>query len=239
MATGFRGFSPDALKFFRALERNNCREWFQPRKQEFETLVRAPAIEMVNALNALLARKAPDYITEPDRAIYRIYRDTRFSNDKTPYKTHIGATFTCRGIEKHAGAGLYFSVNHKEIEVAGGIYMPGPEQLLAVRSHLALRHTDFRKLIAGRKLRRLVGELQGDQLARVPKGFTADHEAADLIRYKQWLFYTILDPALAASPQLFPEIAERFIAMLPVVEFLNAPLKAARRKDALSDSFYL
>src|SRR5882672_3168342 len=89
MTKKFPGFSPDALSFLRALKRNNRREWFQPRKEKYEALIKVPMLEMVAALNEELARFAPDYVTPPEKAVYRIYRDTRFSPDKTPYKTHI------------------------------------------------------------------------------------------------------------------------------------------------------
>jgi uncharacterized protein (DUF2461 family) len=73
--------------------------------------------------------------------------------------------------------------------------------------------------------------MHGEQLSRVPKGFACDHPAANLIRYKQWLFYVMLDPALATTPKLLPEVRKRFEAMMPFVEFLNQPLVQARRKD--------
>jgi uncharacterized protein (TIGR02453 family) len=230
MRTGFPGFPTEAMTYFRGLARNNRREWFQERKDVFETSVKAPMIQMVNGLNTEMVKFAPDYVTDPQQAIYRIYRDTRFSKDKTPYKTHIAATFSRRGLEKHAGAGFYFSVSPKEIEVAGGLYMPGPEQLLAVRTHITEHHLEFRRIIRAKKLRELVGELWGEQLSRAPKGFSPHHPAAGLIRYKQWLVYTILDADLATTPYLFPEVLKRFRAMEPFVEFLNAPLKAKRKR---------
>ena len=93
----FSGFPPETLKFLRALARNNRREWFQPRKETFETKVKAPMTELVEGINAELLAFAPDHITDPKKAIYRIYRDTRFSADKTPYKTHFAAIFPRRG----------------------------------------------------------------------------------------------------------------------------------------------
>jgi uncharacterized protein (DUF2461 family) len=108
--------------------------------------------------------------------------------------------------------------------------MPGPEQLLAVRNHVAENHEEFRGILKRKNLRELVGELWGDQLSRVPKGFPATHPAADLLRYKQWLVYVILDPALGTTSRLLPEVAKRFRAMTPFVEFLNAPLAGRKRK---------
>src|SRR5436305_7074755 len=204
--TAFPGFPEEALKFFRGLERNNRREWSQPRKEIFDSKVRAPMLQLVETINLALARFSPEHVTDPNKAVYRIYRDTRFSADKTPYKTHIAASFWHRKHEKHGCAGYYFSLSHKEVEVAGGVYMPGPEQLLAIRQHLAEHHADFRKLVSRRKLVELMEPLKGDSLSRVPKGFAADHPAADLIRKKQWLFYTSLDPAIAVTPGFLGEV---------------------------------
>lgn len=232
----FAGFPAEGLKFLRGLEKNNKREWFQPRKETFDSAVRQPMVDLVEALNRGLARFAPEYITSPSNAIYRIYRDTRFSNDKTPYKTHIAASFWKRGLSKHACGGLYFSVSHKEIEVAGGVYMPQPEQLLAIRQHIAANHKRFKKLIGGTKLVKLMENLKGDELRRPPKGFPADHPAAGLIRKKQWLYYVMLDPALASTPRLYTEVLDRFRVMTPFLEFLNEPLKTEklRIEDLLS-----
>ncbi len=223
-ASRFAGFPAAALTFFRGLDRNNNREWFQARKQVFEEQVKAPMTALVEAINAELARFAPSYLTDAREAIFRIYRDTRFSADKRPYKTQIAAAFRRRGMEKHAGGALYFSVSHKQIEVAGGVYMPGPEQLLSIRNRLAERHVEFRRLLADRRLRSLMGELAGDRLTRVPKGFPADHPAEELLRGKQWYFYVLLDARLASTPKILPDLLGRFRAVLPVVEFLNAPL---------------
>src|SRR5260370_37632877 len=208
--TGFAGFPAEGMQFFRSLARNNRREWFQPRKQIYDEQVKAPMVELVTALNAEMIRFAPNYVAEPAKAIYRLYRDTRFSKDKTPYKTHIAAIFPRRGQAKHEGAGLYFSVSAKEIEVAGGVYMPGPDALLAIRTHLSQRYEGFKSMVVSRKLRGLMGDLQGTQLSRIPKGFQCDHPAADLLPHNQSLFFVTLDPALATTPKLQREIRNRF-----------------------------
>ena len=230
MPAGFPGFPAEGIAFLRALAKNNRREWFQPRKHIYHEQVKAPMIELVKRVTGSMMEFAPDYIREPEKAIFRIYRDTRFSKDKTPYKTHIAAVFHRRGMEKESGGGLYFAISPKEVEVAGGIYMPASETLLAVRTHLAGHHADFRALIRDRALRRLLGEMQGEQLTRPPKGFCAEHPAADLLRYKQFLFYVLLDPAVATTPKLEAEVLKRFRAMMPFLEFLNAPLAGAVKK---------
>jgi uncharacterized protein (TIGR02453 family) len=221
------------MSFLRNLAKNNRREWFQPRKPIFDEKVKAPMVELVNAMTAAMMDFAPDYVTEPEKAIYRIYRDTRFSKDKTPYKTHIAASFARRGAQKHTTAGYYFSVSPQEVEVGGGIYMPLPDTLRAVRHHLAEHHEEFRRIASNRASRKLLGGVQGEQLSRVPKGFDAEHPAADLLRYKQYLLFTVLEPALATTPGLYGELIKRFRAMTPFLEFLNAPLVAAKKKPAL------
>src|SRR3982074_839639 len=124
MAAAFQGFPEEGMKFLRSLARNNDREWFQPRKHIYDEQVKAPMQELILAVTREMMRFAPDYVAEPGKAIYRIYRDTRFSKDKTPYKTHIAAIFKHRDLGKNSGAGFYFSVSADEIEVGGGIYMP-------------------------------------------------------------------------------------------------------------------
>ena len=218
----FAGFPPEGLKFLRALARNNRREWFQPRKETFENKVKAPMGELVEAVNAELLQFAPAHISDPKKAIYRIYRDTRFSADKTPYKTHIAAMFPRRGLDRHSGAGFYFHIAPKSVVIAMGAYMPGPDQLFAIRTWLSEHYREFQSASNG--LRKLMGELQGDSLARSPKGFDPNHPAVDLIRRKAWYFGTELEPEVAASPKLVTEIVKRFRAGAPVIEMLNAGL---------------
>jgi uncharacterized protein (TIGR02453 family) len=228
MSYGFAGFPKEGLKFLGALKKNNNREWFQAHKQTYEEKVKAPMLGLIGEVNAALAEFAPDYVSDPAKAFYRIYRDTRFSPDKTPYKTHVAAIFMPRGLVKHASASLYFQVSPSEVGLAGGIYMPGPEQLLAERNYLAANHERLRLLLRDGRLRELMGELSGDELTRVPKGFAADHPAADLLRMKQWYMWTELEPGLAATPKLLGELTKRFRVMIPLVEFLNEAFKPRR-----------
>ena len=236
MPARFSGFPNEMVAFFRSLKRNNRREWFQPRKPQFEKHVKEPMVDLVTALNSEFAKFAPEYVSDPKKAIFRIYRDTRFSADKTPYKTHIAASFARRGNERLAAGGFYFSVSHDQIEVAGGIYHPAPETMLVVRTHIAEHHLELRRLLADKKIRRLLGELQGDQLSRAPKGFDPSHPAIALIKMKDWILDTTLDPGLATTPRLYREVSDRFRAMAPVIEFLNRPL-LARKPDLLEYSF--
>ena len=229
MRSAFPGFPRGALQFFRGLARHNNRDWFLPRKTIFEAQVKQPMRDLVSELNAAMLGFAPEYITDPDKAIYRIYRDTRFSQDKTPYKDHIAASFHRHGTLAHSEAGFYFVVSHKEVGIGGGVYMPAPETLLAIRNHIAGRHRELRRIVGARSVRRLFGELQGEQLSRVPKGFCSEHPAADLLRFKQLFLYVELPPDLATTPALYGEILKRFRAMAPFLAFLGAP-SGLRRK---------
>jgi len=237
MRSRFAGFPPEALQFFRALARHNNRDWFQPRKPIFEERVKQPMRELVEALNGGMQSFAPEYATDPDKAIYRIYRDTRFSQDKTPYKDHLAAGFYRRGTGAHKVGGYYLHVSHKEVAVGGGVFMPEPEVLLAIRRHIAANHQHLRKILAAKTVRRSLGELQGDQLARVPKGFPATHPAVDLLRFKSFILYTTLDPELATTPQFFTEVLARFRAMKPFLDFLTAPQATKREKIDPRDLF--
>ncbi|MDQ2900167.1 MAG: DUF2461 domain-containing protein, partial [Acidobacteriota bacterium] len=173
---------------------------------------------------------APEYVGDPVKSVYRIYRDTRFSKNKTPYKTHIAALFWRRGLGKDDGAGMFFLVSPDAIEIAGGLYKPEPERLLAVRTHVAGNTAEFRKTFENRTAKKLFGEMHGEKTSRPPKGFDPAHPAIELLKHKRYILGTTLDGALASTPKLFTEIVARFEAMTPFVEFLNRPLIAMGRK---------
>ncbi|NWF82758.1 MAG: DUF2461 domain-containing protein [Bryobacteraceae bacterium] len=231
MKAKFNGFSREALKFFAGLAKNNNREWFEARKQTYIEKIKTPMEELVSAISAKMARFAPEYVTEPKRAIFRIYRDTRFSSNKTPYKTNCGALFFRSDLVKNQAAAFYFEVTHSYVGVAGGLYMPGADVLRAVRAHLAENWEELLRLLNHRALKTSMGELQGERLSRPPKGFPADHPAIDLIRAKQWYFWRELPADLALSPKILDDVTSRFEKMTPIVEFLNRPLVAAKKKQ--------
>ena len=237
MRSAFSGFPPEAMQFFRGLARNNNRDWFLPRKPIFDEKVKRPMRELVELVNEGMKSYAPDHVAEPDKAIYRFYRDTRFSKDKTPYKNHIAATFPRRGLSRHEGAGYYFAVSHKEVAMGGGVYMPMPETLRAIREQIATHPAEFRRLIQSSAARKLYGEVQGEQLSRVPKGFPCDHPASDLLRYKQFLFYVELPPDIAATREVGAIIGKHFRAIAGFVDFLNAPFAVKKQKVNAKELF--
>src|SRR5712675_2226434 len=139
-------FSTQTLKFLRGLKRHNRREWFNSHRDEYETHVRQPMTAIVERLANDFRVFAPELVASPKISMYRIYRDTRFSDNKAPYKTHVAAVFPTRGLAKHEGAGLYFHVSPDEVWIGGGMYMPPPPQLLAVREHIAANVKQLRAI---------------------------------------------------------------------------------------------
>jgi uncharacterized protein (TIGR02453 family) len=218
-------FNEAALKFLRSLKRNNDRNWFNPRKPIYEAEVKAPMLALIGAINEAFADFAPDFVRDPAKCMMRIYRDTRFSANKLPYKDHAAAWWARRGMEKTSGAGFYFDLSPTQITVAAGCYMPEREQLLAIRRHLLECHQKFRALAGAKKLKALsMMPLEPVMMTRPPKGFAVDHPAIDLIMQRQWGFSAHLPVDLALTPSLLAEIVKRFRAAAPLVSLLNEPL---------------
>ena len=217
-------FAPEALAFLRALKRHNDRDWFKPRKEQYETLLRAPMIALVERLAADFRGFAPDLVASPKTSLYRIYRDTRFSENKAPYKTHIAAIFPPRSLPKHQGAGLYFHVSPTEVWVGGGMYAPDTSLLHAVREHIAANVKRLRTVVESPAFRRTVGPLEGERLQRVPRGFPRDHPAAEFLRYRKFLAGHEFPPAFATSPRFYDAILKVFRHVAPFTHFLNEPL---------------
>lgn len=180
-------FRPVALSFLRALRRHNDREWFRARREVYDTELKAPMIAVIERLAGDLRAFAPNLVASPKVSLYRIYRDTRFSPDKAPLKTNIAAIFPCRGLAKHEGAGLYLEVSPNRVLAAGGLYAPQPVQLHQIREHLARAFEQFRAIVESPVYRRTFGGLEGERLQRVPRGFPADHRAAEYLKFKQFL----------------------------------------------------
>jgi uncharacterized protein (TIGR02453 family) len=154
----------------------------------------------------------------------RIYRDIRFSKDKRPYKNHVSAWWVRDGLQKTSGGGFYLQVSSTEVLVAAGVYMPEREQLLAIRRYLVDHHAEFRKIMAGKKLRSLMQETETMSLTRPPKGFAADHPAIDLLMCRQWGVSATLPIERATSPGLLKDVVERFKVAAPMIALLNTPL---------------
>jgi uncharacterized protein (TIGR02453 family) len=217
-------FPPEGMRFFKALKRNNKRAWFQPRKDVYETQVVAPMRAIVEQLAIDMRAFAPEVVIDPKRAIFRIYRDTRFAADKTPYKTHIAASFPWRGLPRGEGAGLYFHVAPTEIWIGGGIYSPPTPTLQALREHVAANHRRLRSIVESAGFKKMFGGLEGEEMQRVPHGFPKDHPAADYLRRRQFLAVRELPGTLATNKKFYATLVATFRAAVPLLRYLNEPL---------------
>jgi uncharacterized protein (TIGR02453 family) len=226
-------FRPDALKFLRNLARNNDREWFTPRKAVFDAELKEPMLAIIRKVSEAMESFAPAYLRPAEKCLFRIYRDTRFSADKKPYKTHVASWWMLEGLEKTSGAGFYFHVSAKEVVIAAGAWMPEKNQLAAIRHWLLDNHAEFRKLLQRAAIRRTFAEFEGNALTRPPKGFPKNHPALDLIQCRQWGLSTTLPASTASEAGFAATLARHFRLAAPVVDALNAPITAAhapRRK---------
>ena len=220
-------FTPRSIAFLRALERNNRRDWFHARKERYESEVRAPMVALVERAAVDLRTFAPDLMASPRASLYRPYRDTRFSSDKSPIKTNIGAIFPHRLLPKHEGAGFYMEVAPRRVGYGGGMYMPSTAVVQQVREHIARNHRRLARILAAPAFRRTFGELEGDRLQRMPRGFPADHPAGEFLKYRQFLAWRERPAEFATTPGFYRTIIAAFRALAPLVNFLNEPLVAA------------
>jgi uncharacterized protein (TIGR02453 family) len=220
-------FRPEALTFLRSLAKHNDREWFTPRKAEFDALLKEPMLSIVRKVTDAMLDFAPNHVRPAEKSLFRIYRDTRFSSDKRPYKTHVAAWWSHQGLQKTSGAGYYFHISPKEVIVAAGAYMPEKEQLAAIRNWLLDNHTEFRKMLKKPAVRRIFVEFEGNPLTRPPKGFPCDHPALDLIRCRQWGLSATLPAKTALDRKLADVIIRHFKVAATIIDALNTPIAAA------------
>lgn len=214
-------FTRKTLAFLRALKRNNDRDWFRERKAEYEQHVRGPMVALLARLARDLPAFAPDLVSDPRVCLFRIYRDTRFSSDKRPLKSNVAAHFPSRKFSKGEGAGLYVEVAPQWVWIGGGIYMPASSELTAIRAAIADDHRRFRRVVTAPAFRKTVGQLSGEQLTRVPRGYLKDDPAADFLRHKQFIGGREYPAEFAVSPRFYPELLSVFRGVAPLVGFLN------------------
>jgi len=217
-------FTPKTLSFLRSLKRNNNREWFRARRDDYERHVQAPMIAVIETLGTDFRRFAPELETAPKKCLYRIYRDTRFSEDKTPLKTHVAASFRWRRLPRGEGAGLYFEVAPGWVWMGGGFYAPETSHLVRIREHISDTYPEIDRLARASALRRSVGKLDGERLTRVPRGFAKDDPAAKYLKFRSFLAGREFPPEFATSDRFYPTLLTTFKALMPLVRFLNEPL---------------
>src|SRR5579863_2309797 len=220
-------FQPEALKFLRGLEKHNDRVWFNERKAVYEAELKEPMLAIIRKVTDAMMDFAPNHVRPAEKSLFRIYRDTRFSSDKRPYKTHVAAWWSHQGFDKTSGAGYYFHISAKEVIVAAGAYMPEKEQLAAIRNWLLDNHAELRKLLNRPAICKTFTEFEGNALTRPPKGFPSDHPALDLIQCRQWGLSATLPAEAALKPDIAAVVTRHFKLAAPIVDALNGPIAAA------------
>jgi uncharacterized protein (TIGR02453 family) len=226
------GFTTASLTFLRGLARNNRRDWFEARRRDYETTIQAPMRALVEEMDVRLARLAPEIVGDPRRSAFRIYRDIRFSRDKSPYKTHAACWFFHRdashrvGQESHGGgAGFYFHIQPGASLLAGGLWMPPRPALDKLRDAMAAKPAGFARIVTDPRVRRRFGGLDDEAvLKRVPRGYGEDHPAARWLRYRSFTMGRMLSDREVLSPRLLDVLARDYGLLLPLVRWINLAL---------------
>jgi uncharacterized protein (TIGR02453 family) len=226
-------FTSDTLRFLRALKRNNDREWFKARRDDYDRHVRGPLLAIIERLAVDFPKFAPDVVASPKASLYRIYRDTRFSADKRPLKTHAAAVFPWKGMARHQGAGLYFEIAPEGVWIGGGMYAPETADLVRVRAQMDATWPEIRRIVSAPSFKRVVGSLEGQRLTRVPRGYAKDHPAAEYLKYRQFLAGREFPATFATSAQFYPTLTSTFKGILPLIRFLNESVAQGTRRPDL------
>jgi uncharacterized protein (TIGR02453 family) len=214
-------FSKENFQFLLDLKNNNDRDWFATNKKRYEKEQQ----NMIDFADVLLAKmKEHDNIETPTgkKSLHRIYRDTRFSKDKTPYKNNLSGSFA--RATKLLRGGYYFHIEPGKVFVGGGFWGPEPADLKRVRIDIASDDTEMRSIINSTNFKKHFGELKGEQLKTAPKGFDKEHPAVDLLRYKQFLLGHNFTDAEAMQPDFADKVNETFKAMRPFFNYMSEVL---------------
>jgi len=221
----FDGFPREGINFLKQLKRNNNREWFENHKQEYENFAKLPMQSLIVSLRPHFARFAPEFDLNPKRSLFRIYRDIRFSPDKTPYKTHVAAHFVLRGKPKgFMGSGYYMEIAPGESYVGGGIYIPDGDQLKRIRKAIALRSEEFLSIVENKQFKKTFAPFGWSTLKRIPKGFSDDHPMAEWLKCKQFFVGRVWTETQTMSSRFVEDVADVCEKIAPLVQFLNSAL---------------
>ena len=234
-------FDTRALTFLRGLKRNNRKEWFEEHRADYQREVLEPLRRVATELDVRFARLAPEY-EAGKRSLFRIYRDVRFSKDKSPYKTHAALWVYHRapgrgvGKEIDGGAGFYLHLEPGASLVAGGLWMPPRHSLNKVRDRLVDDYRAFARIVTAPDVRRRFGGLTDDEpgvkLKRMPRGFAEDHPAAEWLRFNSFTVSVAYTDTQMLSPDLLDLAMQDYARILPLCRWINAALgyPAARRR---------
>jgi len=215
-----------ALEFLKELSANNNREWFQDHKKQFKSW----ETEVKGFYNSLMERmRLHDEIEK--MKMFRIYRDVRFSKDKTPYKTHFAASFSRAGSALRGG--YYLRIKPAETFIAAGFWEPNKEDLLRIRKELESDANEFRRTIMEPKFRKAWGDLVGEELKTAPKGFDKEHPDIDLIRKKQFIFVRNFTDKEVLSSDFMETVNESFKRIRPYFDLMSEILTTNLNGESL------
>jgi len=219
-------FTPATMRFLRDLANNNHRAWFAANKPRYEDVLRQPFLRLIADLQAPLAKISRHYVADPRAqggSLFRIHRDTRFANDKTPYKTWAGARLRHERAREVEAPSFYLHIQPKECFVGGGLWHPQPETTRRVRDFLADNPASWKKATRSRAFASRF-TLGGDSLVRPPRGYDPAHELIEDIKRKDFAAWEVYDDAIATSDELRPFLVERLGRIAPMIDYLCASL---------------
>lgn len=231
MSLYFSGFTPAALQFLEDLAKNNTREWFAEHKPDYEHLLKNPSLGLVDVMNERFEDLGLAFVSTPKASLFRIHRDTRFSKDKSPYKTNCGISFPYHARRQDTTAvnspGLYLHIAPQELFVAGGLYMPMPEQLKAIRERIADEWQILESILRQPMfMAEFPSGLHGEMLKNIPRGYEKDHPGEQYLRLKQYLVECPLRPEAIFTEQIIDIIEAKSIAIAPLLQYLTEAISA-------------
>ncbi|MCW3101850.1 MAG: hypothetical protein JWO09_290 [Bacteroidetes bacterium] len=212
---------PSAIEFLKLVKKNNNRDWFNANKDRYLKELEAVAA-FADALLFEMNRHDTIETASGKKSLHRIYRDTRFSKEKTPYKTNWSGSFS-RATKKLRG-GYYFHIEPGNSFVAGGFWGPEAGDLKRIREEIAYDATEFRKVFKSKSFNETFGSLQGEQLKSAPQGYPNDHENIDLLRFKQFLLVKKFSDKEVLSPQFMKQVNDTFKKMRPFFNLMSEVL---------------
>jgi len=211
----------NSIKFLKTLSKNNDREWFNDHKEKY-TEAHNNLVDFADAL--LLEMNKHDNIetSSGKKSLYRIYKDVRFSKDKTPYNTHWSGGFK-RATKKLRG-GYYFHIKPGNSFVAGGFWGPNPDDLKRIRQDIDLNYNDWKKLLANKTLVNTFGKMRGELVGSAPRGYAKDNPAIDLLRYKQFILKHEFTDKEVLSPDFLMKVNDTFKKLRPFFGYMSEVL---------------
>lgn len=219
----FDGFPKEGMNFLRRLKKNNNRPWFHAHKREYEELVRFPMQCLVASLAFRMMDTAPEISFDPNRSIFRIHRDVRFSKNKAPYKTNIAASFNMPAPKKSTTEtpGLYVGIEPGSVFIGGGLYMPDGAQLKAIRTAISGKPGEFLAIVKDARFRKQLGGMMGERLVKAPLGFAKDDPMIEYLRHKQFFVGKEYDDeAIVLRPRFLDTVVNVFTDSMPLIRWL-------------------